>query len=218
MNILIIEDDQKMREGLKEMFISEGYEVITASNGKEGLENIEGVDVVLTDLVMPGLNGLEVLREVKRQRPWVPVIVITAFATIESAVEAIKSGASDYISKPFKLNEVQVTIKRAIEESKFAKQQEMARDLSAISLGRSIVKSFSNPLRRNIGELLFNKGKLRFTDIKEELGVEDPTKLSFHLRVLKSENMIDQGKDKRYFLTENGEKAIETLRIWKKDK
>jgi DNA-binding response OmpR family regulator len=217
MKILIIEDDPKMRRGLEEMFAQEGYEVLSASNGREGLEKLdEDIDVVLTDLVMPGINGMEVLREVKRKKPLVPVVVITAFATIESAVEAMKSGASDYICKPFKLNEVQITIKRAIEEAKFMKDQEFQQELSAVSLGRSITKSFSNPLRRSIGEFLFQRQKARFTDIKEELGVDDPTKLSFHLRVLKAEEMIDQDEEKKYFLSHKGKKAMETLRALEK--
>ncbi len=97
--ILIAEDDEGLRTGLEEMLKEEGYEVVSVENGEDALEKIknEDFDVLLTDLVMPKMSGMELLAEVKRVKPEVKVIIITAFATIDSAVEAIKKGASDYI-------------------------------------------------------------------------------------------------------------------------
>ncbi|MCZ7400469.1 MAG: response regulator [Candidatus Methanoperedens sp.] len=108
-DILVIEDDRKMRDGLVEILKDEGYKVESAENGQSGLDKLKtkDFDVVLTDLMMPVMGGMEVLREIKRTKPKTSVIIITAFGTIENAVDAIKVGASDYITKPFKIDEIQ---------------------------------------------------------------------------------------------------------------
>src|SRR4030066_27615 len=104
-NILIMEDDEKMRNGLVELLTSDGYHVDHAENGQAGIEKIKKNDyhTVLTDLIMPVMGGMEFLIQAKRLKPNIKVILITAFGTVENAVEAMRAGASDYITKPFKI-------------------------------------------------------------------------------------------------------------------
>ncbi len=205
-NILIIEDDRKMREGLKEILKDESYHVDSAENGQAGIEVIKkkDFDVVLTDLIMPAMGGMEVLREIKRTKPKTSVIIITAFGTIENAVEALKNGASDYITKPFKIDEVQTKIRKVLAETEFERYPEL--------LESDVIKAISNPIRKDTVKLLDKEGKLKFTEIKNILKVEDATKLSFHLRVLKAYNVIEQDSGKVYTLTKAGKKMMEGLK------
>ena len=114
--ILIIEDEEEMRIALTEVLIRNGYSVHTASNGIEGLElfNKEPFNMVITDVKMPKISGLEVLKEIKKQSPQIPVIMITAYGTIDNAVEAMREGAFDYILKPFSAEILDDTVLRAI--------------------------------------------------------------------------------------------------------
>jgi two-component system response regulator PilR (NtrC family) len=118
--ILIAEDEKSMREVLEIFLQEEGYETFTAKDGKEALEMLEGdiYDVVITDIKMPRADGFEVLKKTKEISPQTVVIMITAFGTTESAIEAIKLGAYDYIEKPFKIEEIRVVIKRALERKR----------------------------------------------------------------------------------------------------
>lgn len=202
--ILVVDDDPQMREDIAEMLSKEGYNLTTVGSGEEALKMIQekDFDVVLTDLMMPGISGMDVLREIKKIKPRTRVIIITAFATIESAVEAMKMGASDYISKPFKINEVQVTVKRALEEIKFREALGSSKEESI----QAIAASLSNPIRRATIEYLFLQGKSSFMNIFEELGIEDHTKLSFHLRRLKDFGIVEQDAKKKYTLSSKGRK------------
>jgi DNA-binding NtrC family response regulator len=119
-NLLIIDDDQSIRDSCSQVFKKEGYTVKTAKDGNDGLKLFkkEFFHAVLLDLKLPGLNGMEVLSRIKEENPETPVIIITGYATIESAVEAIKRGASDYISKPFSPTELRVITQKALESRK----------------------------------------------------------------------------------------------------
>ncbi len=114
--ILVIDDEQPMREMLQRLLEDSQYEVSSARNGEEGLAlfDQEPFHLVITDLSMPGMDGIEVLRTLKERGPHVPVILVTAFATIDTAVEAIKAGAYDYITKPFEPDTIEITIKNAL--------------------------------------------------------------------------------------------------------
>lgn len=195
-----------MRSGLVELLSEEGYEVASAENGQRGLEAVKSndYDVVLTDLIMPGIGGMDVLREAKRIKPRSHVILITAFATVENAVEAMKAGASDYITKPFKVDEVQTKIRKVIAEAEF--------EQPASILDSHFFKAISNPIRKDIVKLLDRDRQLRFTDIKNQLHIDDPTKLSFHLRILKSYGIVEQDVEKVYSLTNNGKNILEKLK------
>jgi nitrogen regulation protein NR(I) len=113
--VLVIDDETNLRKVLAALLRREGFDVAVAENGEQGLLEFEknGADIVVTDLVMPKRGGLEVLREVNARSPDVPVIIITAHGTVDSAVEAIKLGAFDYITKPFDQAELSAVIRKA---------------------------------------------------------------------------------------------------------
>ena len=115
--ILIIEDEKIMRITLEDFLKSKDFEVYATDRGLEGIEIFkrEEIDCVITDVRLPDIDGLSVLKDVKNTKPHVPVIIITAFGTIQMAVSAMKMGAFDYITKPFSLDEFLLVIDRAIE-------------------------------------------------------------------------------------------------------
>jgi DNA-binding NtrC family response regulator len=207
--ILIIDDDPQIGKDLSVILEEEGYEVLVEQSPEEGLKLINQVDIVLTDLMMPQMSGMDVLAYVKRHRPKVHVIMITAFATIENAVEAMKKGASDYIGKPFKINEIQASIKRVLEEARFKEEASL---IASDEDTADILTSLANPIRRSVVELLDDYERSSFTEIKDTLGIDDPTKLSFHLRKLKATKILDQDSEKRYTLSPRGKKAAEVLK------
>ncbi len=115
--LLIIDDEKSLLEVLEVVFKKEGYKVKTATSGTEALEilNSNSVDLVITDIRMPHISGMDVLRFVKNNTPEVPVIVITAYGSIQQAVEALKAGALDYIVKPFDVEELKILVARGLE-------------------------------------------------------------------------------------------------------
>lgn len=115
--ILIIEDDDSLRRVIEYNLSEDGYEVIVAKDGKEGLSlfSKSSFDLCITDLQMPEMGGMEVLRRIKDLSPDTPVIIVTAFGTIEKAVEGIKAGAFDFITKPFGRNHLSLVVKKALE-------------------------------------------------------------------------------------------------------
>jgi two-component system response regulator PilR (NtrC family) len=116
--VLVVDDEASVRGWLEIYLRRAGYQPATAKDGEEALRQVaeEEFDLVLTDLKMPRVTGLEVLRAVKARSPSTEVVVITAFATTETAIEAMKAGAYDYLTKPFKLDELGLVIERALEK------------------------------------------------------------------------------------------------------
>ena len=116
--ILIVEDDPKMREALQHIMRKEGYAVDAAETGEGGLEKLKTADfeLIISDLKLPGMDGMDVLRAAKAYQPDVSVIVITAYGTVDSAVVAMKSGAEDYITKPFNIDHIRLVVKKALEK------------------------------------------------------------------------------------------------------
>src|SRR5512143_1661239 len=115
--ILFIDDDQSGREVALFNLRKAGYEVTPASDGQEGLALVspEKFDIVVTDLKMPVLNGMEVLETVRKASPETPVLVITAFGNVDTAVEAMKRGAFDFIGKPFQRDQILLSVEKALE-------------------------------------------------------------------------------------------------------
>jgi len=112
--ILIVEDEAKMRRLLELNLGDDGFTTHSAEDAETGLKLLRenSIDLVLTDLKLPGMNGLEFLQTIKRQNAALPVVVMTAFGSVETAVEAMKAGASDYVLKPFSLTEMRMVIRR----------------------------------------------------------------------------------------------------------
>ena len=117
-SILVVDDDAAMREWVKEDLEHEGYVVETAAGGRAGVERVKagGIDVVVTDVKMPDLDGLDLLREVREVEPSPFVIVVTGFGSIDTAIRAVKLGAYDYITKPFKIDQLLIGIDKALAE------------------------------------------------------------------------------------------------------
>src|SRR6202161_386354 len=115
--ILIVEDEAKMRRLLELNLGEDGFTTLSAEDAEAGLKLLRenSVNLVVTDLKLPGMNGLEFLQAIKRQKAALPVVVMTAFGTGETAVEAMKAGASDYVLKPFSLSEIRMVIRKELD-------------------------------------------------------------------------------------------------------
>ncbi|MCK8603676.1 sigma-54-dependent transcriptional regulator [Desulfoferrobacter suflitae] len=129
LDILIVEDEPFQREMLSDFLNREGHRITEAGNGEEALRVLtsSSFDLVLLDFRMPGMNGLEVLQEVKRVNPEIDVMIITAFGTIETAVSAMKAGARDYITKPVDLDELSIVINRTADHRRLIKENQILR-------------------------------------------------------------------------------------------
>lgn len=130
--ILVVDDEANLRKVLAAILRKDGYEVAVAENGEQALAEFEknGADVIISDLVMPKLGGMDILNRVRASRDDVPVIIITAHGTVDSAVEAIKAGAFDYITKPFEHSEIRAVVAKAARTQE-ANQGHVAPDGSA---------------------------------------------------------------------------------------
>lgn len=115
--ILVIDDEEHMRWIIERAMVKEGWKTVSAANGAEGLAKFASLspDLVLLDLRLPDMNGIDVLRIFRQEQPRVPVIMITAHGTVESAIEAMKIGADDYVSKPFDMEELKIIIRRSLD-------------------------------------------------------------------------------------------------------
>jgi two-component system response regulator PilR (NtrC family) len=122
-NILVVDDEKSMREILEIFLTSEGYKVSVAENGEKAIDAVKKdiYDLVITDMNMPKVGGLELLKNVKQLNPDTIVVIITAFGTTESAVEAMKLGSYDYIQKPFQMDDIRLVVKNALEKQKLQK-------------------------------------------------------------------------------------------------
>lgn len=148
--ILVIDDEENIRNGLVSNFEMEDYNVKTAKNGKEGLSLVEkgDIDLVVTDLKMDGISGEEVLRRITTETPGIPVIVLTGHGSIDAAVDAMKNGAYDFLTKPLNLDQLNMIAKRALENRELSLQHTMLKkELSdATSFDKMIGNS--NEMRR----------------------------------------------------------------------
>ncbi len=127
--LLIVDDDPIALDLLREVLSKEGYEITSALSGEEAISrgNENFFDVIITDVRMGEKDGMDVLRSFKKTSPETAVVMITAFGSIDTAIEAIREGAFDYISKPFKLEEVKITVRRALEQRKLLRENQYYR-------------------------------------------------------------------------------------------
>lgn len=116
--ILVVDDEIGIRQSLKKILEKEGYEVLTASNGEEAFKVIrsDAVDLLISDIRMAGMDGLELLKVCKSVSPYTEVIMITGYASVDTAVDSMKQGAYDYITKPFKKADIVKAVQKAIEK------------------------------------------------------------------------------------------------------
>ena len=143
--ILIVDDDPQMVKTLSEVFEKEGLMAIGTTSGEEALEKLSasggepGVQVALVDLVMPGMDGMALLEKIKERNRGIPVFIMTGYGTIESAVEAVKKGAEDYILKPFEEELLRKKIRKAVDVQKLKREVETLRSL--VTGGQEMVAS-----------------------------------------------------------------------------
>jgi DNA-binding NtrC family response regulator len=130
LNLLIVDDERAIRDGCREVAQQIGFQTYIADNAEHAFRVLDNtsVDVVLLDLRMPGLGGLEVLHEVKRRRPETVVIVITGYATVQSAVQAMKHGAYDYVTKPFNMEELRLLLERVTSHLQLTSENRILRE------------------------------------------------------------------------------------------
>jgi two-component system response regulator PilR (NtrC family) len=162
--ILVVDDEPGMREFLEIMLQKDNYIVETASDGSEAINKIESAlfDLAVVDVQMPVMNGIEVLKRVNEKSPETTVIMITAFASHETAIEAMKLGAYDYITKPFKIDEIKLVIKKALDKKRLERENSRLRKEletkygfgNIIGRSSSIVKVFE--LIKRVSELKVN--------------------------------------------------------------
>ena len=126
MRVLIVDDEEVLRDVLEVVLRREGFDVVSAASGEEALSMLDGeeVDLVILDVMLPGISGIDTLRAMRISNPHLPVIVITASSSIDGAIEAMKHGAFHYIPKPFKNDEVVLTVNKALEQRRLSRENE----------------------------------------------------------------------------------------------
>jgi len=186
MNILVADDEKPIRDGCKRVLAGKGFNVLAAENGQIALEILEkeNVSILLLDLKMPIIGGEEVLELTGRKYPDIPVIIITGHGTVDTAVECMKKGAYDFITKPFQIEQFLATINRASEKRKLEQkarqlQRQNIQNLYDLNLEKSRLKTIINYMangvivtNRNMEVVLHNPAIMRLLEISKE--VENP--------------------------------------------
>jgi len=198
--ILVVDDEKIIRDGCYRVLSGKGYEVITAENGQAALDVLakEPLDIILLDLKMPVLSGEEVLEITGKKYPDIPVIIITGHGTVDTAVECMKKGAYDFITKPFQIDQFLLIITRAAEKRNLEQkarqfEQENIRNLYDLNLEKSRLKTIINYMgngvmvtNRNLEVVLHNPALMRLMEISEE--VENPAPIS---TIINDESLIN---------------------------
>jgi DNA-binding NtrC family response regulator len=145
--ILVIDDESEIRNLLKEVLLTEGYEIDVTSNGAEGLEIIKRkgpFDIVLTDIKMPTMDGIELMKHIRKNWPDIAIIIMTGYADINSARIAIKQGAYDYIRKPFNISEMMTSIENTLKRLRLSRENARLRELvSLFEISKVISATFN---------------------------------------------------------------------------
>ncbi len=227
-NVLVVDDERVVREGCNRVLSGKGYDVLSAEDGREavGLLDKEPVDIVLLDLKMPVMGGEEVLDHARRNHPDVPVIVITGHGTVDNAVECMKKGAYDFVTKPFQTDQFLLTVARAADKRRLEQQgrlfeRERERNLYDLNLEKSRLKAIINCMangvlvtNRSLEVVLHNPALTRLMGIREE--IHPPVPLA---RFTDNESLIETlekiqagelGKDE--FISQEIEAGKNTLR------
>lgn len=188
-HILVVDDEKIIREGAERILTKEGWKTTIAENGERGLEWIkkDEFQILLLDLMMPGISGMEVLKVVRESQPDLLVIVITGYATIENAVEAMRNGAYDFIPKPFTPDQLRIVVRRALDKLSLEREAERLR----IERERSL-KDIANEKSKTLTIINHMADGVLVTDqngyivlnnpaVTRMLGLEEETPLGKHL-------------------------------------
>ena len=206
--ICVVDDDKDLRESITEILEGNGFAVRSFETAEAALLELQShaPALAIVDNMMPGMGGMTFMPILKKEYPHVKIIMLTAFSTVENAVAAMRAGADDYLPKPFRRDELLVTVRRNLEELKFEQQ------LAGPGMDDALA-CISNQIRRQILALLSEKSRLRFMDITRHLKIGDHTKVNFHLKNLKTNCLVANDREKYYHLTPQGEKMVECLSL-----
>jgi len=201
--ILVVDDDEDILEVFSEYMTLKGYKVEIATNGQQAYNIISrdtNFDLIITDLNMPVMNGIEFIKKLRFNGNYIPIIIITAFPSIKSAIDAIHFGANDYIMKPISLQEISFKVKRMIEENRVLKESMMLKDMSIfidkiykISLETNLHKLIVEILQflithtRTNGLYLF----IEYFDKKFNFSINDDSEINFRISSDKKARLID---------------------------
>jgi two-component system phosphate regulon sensor histidine kinase PhoR len=180
--VLVVDDELNIREGSQRILSRVGFEVLKASTGLEALELLEKqtIPIILLDLKMPGMDGMEVLKRIRQLDEAILVIVITGFATVETAIEAMKQGAYDFIPKPFEPEQLRIVVNRAAEKLRLTREAkilevERNRTLADLNTEKSRIRTVLESLPNGVGVInssgqvaLMNPAFLRLLDLQPE--------------------------------------------------
>ena len=221
-HVLVVDDEKVVRDGCRRVLSGRGYEISTAENGFQALEILgaEHIDILLLDLKMPVLSGEEVLERTRDTHPDIPVIVITGHGTVDTAVECMKKGAYDFITKPFQIDQFLLTIERAADKRHLelkAKQfeAENVRNLYDLNLEKSRLKTIINCMangvmvtNRNLEVVLNNPALMRLMEITEK--PKSPAPIS---EIITDEDLVDTLKKLLNGETPEAESISQEFRI-----
>jgi len=221
--ILVVDDERVIREGCRRLLVPEGYNVLTAENGREALDliSVESVDLILCDLLMPVMGAFEVVEEVSVKYPDLPLVVITGHGTVATAVEAMRKGAYDFITKPFAADHLILIIKRALEKRTLERrarklQETQVRNLYDLSVEKSRIRTITNCMadgvlvtNRYLEIVLHNPALMKLLGLPSSL--PEPSALP--------EDIASEGleKDLRTILNSSSEEAGEVSREFCRD-
>ncbi|CAH1524707.1 MULTISPECIES: response regulator [Vibrio] len=206
LKLLLAEDDVELREVLVEALTLESFDVIACDNAEDALDiaSEQYFDLALFDVVMTGMTGIEALSTLRRLHPNIGIIITTAFATVDVAVDAMKKGADEFLTKPFNLAALSVTLKRVhAERSPKSPLDERKHD--------QIFSALSNPIRRSVIKQLKIHRKMKFMDLCRVVGIEDHTKFNFHLKQLVISGLVIKEDGRIYSLTEQGQQVHSSM-------
>ncbi|HLL88465.1 MAG TPA: sigma-54 dependent transcriptional regulator, partial [Tepidisphaeraceae bacterium] len=162
--ILVVDDTEMMRDSLASILVRDGHEVIAAGDGAVAVSRLQAgtrFDLVITDLKMPKMTGIELLAEVKKTRPDTPVVLMTAFASVQTAVEAMKLGAYDYIQKPFDGDEIKLLVDRTLEHNRLIRENAALRTMAETLAPKPLVGA--SPLMQDVRQRIEQVGRSNAT-------------------------------------------------------
>src|SRR5213083_1181547 len=150
LRVMIVDDEEVLRDVLEVVLRREGFDVVLAASGEEALNllDTEDVDLIILDVMLPGISGIDTLRAIRIANPNLPVVVITAFSSIYGAIEARKHGAFHYIPKPFKNEEVVLTVNKALEQRRLSRENERLKEELSEKYAFANIIGKSDPMKK----------------------------------------------------------------------
>ena len=204
-SITVIDDDEDLCTGISEILAAAGFDVLSHPDIDHWFaEESAPPDIVIIDDLMPGIRGMQAIPFIRRKYPLACIIMSTAFASVDHAVEAMRAGAHDYLEKPFRKDTLMRAVMRQIEERRLGSLTDQP-DIDVL------LAAVSNPIRRSILDLLARQSPMRFMEITRQLEIEDHTKVNFHLKNLRQAELIEITPDRAYGLTGAGMRVIRAL-------